>query len=111
MLTLTYWAIVVFIVLVIVELLRRKALREKYAVVWLLLALSLVGGAIFPKTINEISQFLGFQFLSNFVLFILGIINIFVAIQLSLSISKSENEIQILAEEIALLKLELREKS
>ena len=49
--------------------------------------------------------------MKNFVLFILGIINIFVAIQLSLSISKSENEIQILAEEIALLKLELREKS
>ena len=81
MLTLTYWAIVVFIVLVIVELLRRKALREKYAVVWLLLAVSFVSGAIFPTTINKISQILGFQFLSNFVLFILGMINIFVAIQ------------------------------
>jgi hypothetical protein len=73
------------------------------------MAVALICGALFPNLVNQFSRLLGFQFLSNFVLFIFGIINLFIAMQLSLSIGKAENQIQTLAEEIALLKLKAHE--
>jgi hypothetical protein len=100
----TYWVVVVLLLGSIIELLRRKFLREKYAIVWLAMAVSLLAAAIFPENVNKLSSLLGFQYLSNFVLFFLSIINLFIAMQLSLSIGKSENQIQTLAEELALLK-------
>ena len=104
MLNTTYWIIVALLIGSIVELLRRKVLKEKYAIVWLFMGISLIFGALFPNLINELSKYLGFQYLSNFVLFIFGVINLFIAMQLSLSIGKTENQIQTLAEEIALIK-------
>ncbi len=104
MLNATYWVVVVLLLGSIIELLRRKFLREKYAIVWLAMAVSLLAAAIFPENVNKLSSLLGFQYLSNFVLFFLSIINLFIAMQLSLSIGKSENQIQTLAEELALLK-------
>lgn len=82
-------------------------LREKFAMVWLSLALALIVGALFPDLVNEISRNLGFQYLSNFVLFVFGVLNFLIAMQLSLTISKSENQIQTLAEEVALLNSKL----
>lgn len=104
MLNATYWVVVVLLLGSIIELLRRKFLREKYAIVWLAMAVALLAAAIFPENVNKLSSLLGFQYLSNFVLFFLSIINLFIAMQLSLSIGKSENQIQTLAEELALLK-------
>lgn len=104
MLNATYWVVVVLLLGSIIELLRRKFLREKYAIVWLAMAVALIAAAIFPENVNKLSSLLGFQYLSNFVLFFLSIINLFIAMQLSLSIGKSENQIQTLAEELALLK-------
>lgn len=107
MLNSTFWIIVILLLGSILELLRRKVLREKFAIVWLALALALMIGAIFPNLVNEISRNLGFQYLSNFVLFIFGVINFLIAMQLSLSISKSETQIQTLAEEVALINSKL----
>lgn len=104
MLNTTYWFVVLLLLASIVELLRRKFLREKYAIVWLTMAICLLLAAIFPGVVNKISNFLGFQILSNFVLFFFSIINFFIAMQLSLSVGKSENQIQTLAEELAILK-------
>jgi hypothetical protein len=67
------------------------------------MALLLVAGAVSPSSVNQLSKFLGFQYLSNFVLFIFAVINMFIAMQLSLSLGKVENQVQTLAEEIALL--------
>ncbi len=111
MLNTTYWAVVFILLISIIELLRRKVLREKYAVVWLALALLLVIGAIFPDKVNALSLKLGFQYLSNFVLFIFVNINLFILMQLSLSIGKAENQIQTLAEEIAILRAKFEEKT
>lgn len=103
MLNSTFWIIVVLLLGSIIELLRRKVLREKFAMVWLSLAIALILGALFPDLVNKLSRYLGFQYLSNFVLFFFGVLNFLIAMQLSLSISKSENQIKTLAEEVAIL--------
>jgi hypothetical protein len=104
MLNYTYWVIVIILIGSIFELLRRKVLREKYAIVWLVMALMLIAGALFPNLVNRLSRQLGFQYLSNFVLFLFAVINLLIAMQLSLSLGKVENQAQTLAEEIALIK-------
>jgi hypothetical protein len=109
MLNATYWVVVVLLLISIVELLRRKVLREKYAVVWLAIATLLILGAIFPEKVNYLSYRLGFQYLSNFVLFIFMIINLFISMQLSLSVGKAENQVQSLAEEVAILRSKLEQ--
>ena len=67
MLNATYWVVVVLLLGSIIELLRRKFLREKYAIVWLAMAVSLLAAAIFPENVNKLSSLLGFQYLLNFV--------------------------------------------
>lgn len=104
MLNTTFWIVVIFLSLSIVEMLRRKVLREKYAIVWLAMALLIIFGALFPGVVNEFSKRIGFQYLSNFVLFFFGITNFLISMQLSISIGKAENQIQTLAEEIAIIK-------
>ena len=104
MLNTTFWLIVILLIGAIMELLRRKVVREKYAIVWLVMASLIIFGALFPNLINQFSKSLGFQYLSNFVLLFFGLINLLIAMQLSLSIGKAENQIQTLAEEIAILK-------
>lgn len=111
MLNATYWAIAVILFIYIIKLLRRKALREKYAVVWLLLGTSLVFGAVFPSAVNSFSKLLGFQYLSNFVLFVLVLINLFISMQLSLTSGKLEDQVQTLAEEIAIIESERQNPS
>lgn len=111
MLTTTYWIILILILISIVELLRRKVLREKYAIVWLGIATALIFGAIFPGAINSISKFLGFQVFSNFVLFIFATTNLLMIMQITLSIGKTEDQVQTLAEEIALLKSQISEEN
>lgn len=105
----TFWLIVVLLLGSILELLRRKVLREKFAMVWLSVAIAVIVGAVFPDLVNEVSRNLGFQYLSNFVLFIFGLINFLIAMQLSLAISKSELQIQTLAEEIAIINAKIED--
>lgn len=98
------WLVILTVLLIIFELLRRKVIREKYAVVWLFVAALIIVGALFPNQVNKVSQILGFQVLSNFVLLFFGVITLFIVMQLSLALGKVEDQTQTLAEEIALLK-------
>lgn len=67
------------------------------------MALVILLSFAFPNQINNLSKFLGFQYLSNFVLLFFGIINLIVMMQLSVALGKTEDQTQTLAEELALL--------
>jgi hypothetical protein len=99
-------AVTVLVTLVLIfELLRRKALREKYAFVWIVTALLIVMGSIFPDVFFQLSSALGFETFANFVLVFSGLIILFITMQLSLELGKVEDQNQRLAEELALLKM------
>jgi hypothetical protein len=95
-------------ILVVIELLRRSVLREKYAVFWALIALTFLVFAIYPAAPSSISSALGFSTTSNFILSLVIGILMLVVMQLSLEVGKLEDKIQTLAEESA---LNLEEKS
>jgi hypothetical protein len=89
------------------ELLRRRAVREKYAAIWIIFSSIILVLSIFPEILETISKMLGIRVPSN-LLFFLGIVFLaFVVMQLSLEVGKLEGESQELALEVAILRNEL----
>ena len=106
----TTMAITILVTLVFIfELLRRKALREKYAFVWILTALVLIVGSLFPEFAINLSNALGFATIASFLMVFFGIIILMITMQLSLELGKVEDQNQRLAEELALLKMKSAE--
>jgi hypothetical protein len=94
-------------VISMVEMLRRRQLREKYAVLWLTLGAGLVVLAVFPGLLVAIGRHLGFTAPSNLLFLVAGLVLLLISIHLSWEVSRLEDETRILAEEIALLRLQV----
>jgi len=99
----------VLILIVTVELLRRRKLREKYAALWLTVSVVTLFLAIFPEPLFHVSDWLGFGLPSNLVFFAGGTVLLVISMQLSSETGRLEAETQRLAEEHALLQLEVRQ--
>lgn len=92
------------IVALVVEMLRRKKLREKYAVLWLVVGVATLVLAAFPRLLNIVAEFVGVQLPSN-LLFTMSILMLLgVCLHLSWEISVVEDETRTLAEEVAILR-------
>jgi hypothetical protein len=87
-----------------VELLRRRALREKYAALWLVVSLAAVVFAVFPQLLSWLARVLGFQVPSNLLFAIVALVLLVVSMQFSLEVGRQESRSQRLAEEVALLR-------
>ena len=90
-------------------LLRRGVLREKYAVLWLLLSGAALFFSIFPGALRWISDILGVETPANLLFFVTIVLLVLVAVQLSYELSRHEARIRRLAEEVALLDRELKD--
>ena len=96
---------VVIIGLVLVSI-RRGRLKEKYAILWLLVAL--FSSVIFPETVFKIASTFGFEIPANFLFSIALLIALFLTFLLSTDISKKQRQIENLATELALIKNQLK---
>ncbi|MDI3193072.1 DUF2304 domain-containing protein [Pseudarthrobacter sp. AL07] len=95
------------IVGLVVEMLRRKKLREKYAVLWLVVGVATLVLAAFPRLLNVVAEFVGVQLPSN-LLFAMSILMLLgVCLHLSWEISVVEDETRTLAEEVAILRVQV----
>lgn len=90
-------------------LLRRGALREKYAVLWLFFSGAALFFAVFPKALDWLSRVLGVAEPVNLLFFVTVVLLVLVSVQLSYELSRHEMRIRRLAEEIALLRNEIEE--
>ncbi|NMR20878.1 DUF2304 domain-containing protein [Cellulomonas fimi] len=89
-------------------LLRTRRIREKYAGIWIVLSIAVVVLGAFPELAFWLSRLVGVQTPVN-LLFAVGFaVLLAVCIQLSSEVSNLEEETRTLAEEIALLRLEVR---
>ena len=84
-------------------LLRRGVLREKYAVLWLLVSGVALVLALTPGALRWVSDTLGVQTPSNLLFFVTVVLLVLVSVQLSYELSRHEMRIRRLAEEVALL--------
>lgn len=86
------------------DLLRRGVLKEKYAVLWLMVAGIGLIFAVVPGLLDWLGSVLGIGAPVNLLFFVLGVVLVLVSVQLSYELSRHEARIRRLAEEVALLK-------
>jgi hypothetical protein len=98
----TSLVVAALVLVVTIELVRRRQLREKYAALWLVVSVLAVVVAVFPAALTAVSRRLGFEVPANFLFALVGIILLFVSMQLSLQVGRLEDQSQRLAEEAAL---------
>ncbi len=91
----------------IVDLLRRGVLKEKYAVLWLIVAGTAFILSVFPGLLRAVTDLLGVEIPANLLFFVTLVVLVLVSVQLSYELSRHEAQIRRLAEEIALQQDEL----
>ncbi len=90
---------------VMADLLRRRRLREKYAVLWLALGAGVLVVSLIPGWLFWTADLLGFQAPVNLVFLAAAAVLLIVSVQLSAEISTLEDQTRTLAEEVGVLRL------
>lgn len=97
------------ILLILFELLRRRRMRERYAIVWCIIGIGSVGIGIFPGLLGEATRAVGLVLPINLVFFVGLLVLLGVTSQLSYELGLAEDRTRALAEEVALIRLEISE--
>lgn len=92
------------VVITLLWILRGGRIREKYAALWVVVGLAVVVIAAFPGLLDLLTRVTGFQVGSNLLFFLAIVLLLGVALHLSLEVSGLEDEVRVLAEEVALLR-------
>jgi hypothetical protein len=99
------------LVIVVLELIRRGRLQERYALLWLLTGLVLTALSAWRDGLNTIARWVGVRSYPPAVLFAVGILFILaVLLHYSTVISRLSQQNTILAQRLALLEQRLRER-
>ncbi|WP_258802647.1 DUF2304 domain-containing protein [Pseudarthrobacter sp. NS4] len=99
--------VVVAILFFVFEMLRRQKLREKYAVLWIVIGIGTLILSAFPSVLEKASGLLGIQVPANLLFIMTLVLLVGVCLHLSREQSQAEDEVRILCEEVALLKADL----
>lgn len=102
------FALSLLLLAVVLELVRRGWLRERYALVWLAASMAGLVIGVFPQTIIWVSNVLRFQYLTVlFALFFFFIVGLVLAFTVVISHLYERN--RLLTQEVALLSSALKE--
>jgi len=97
------------ILAVVVELLRRRTLRERHAIWWLLAGVLALIAGVFPQSVTWAAGLLGIAVPTNLVFFVSIGILFLVSLQQSSELTRQEARTRKLAEVVALQDLRLRQ--
>ena len=98
------------LVLIVLELIRSRRLRERYALLWLVTGLVLTALSLWRGGLNTMARWVGVRSYPPAVLFAVGILFIIaVLLHYSTVISRLSDQNVMLAQRLALLETELRE--
>jgi hypothetical protein len=92
--------------IVVIELLRRRHLRERHAIWWLFAGVLALIAGVFPSTLTWAAALIGIAVPINLVFFVSIAILFLVCLQHSSELTKLESKTRILAERVAILELE-----
>ena len=97
----------VVVLAAILEMMRRHRLREKYAVIWFLVAAGVLTLAVFPGLLVGTAELIGVQVPANLLFFVGSLVLLVLTLQHSYELGRLEEKTRTLAEELALLRLEV----
>lgn len=99
-------AFAIVVLALIIAMLLRRQLREKYATLWLLIGLALLIISIFPGLLVQLTHLLGVEVPANLIFALSIVLLVGVALHLSWELSRAEDEIRRLAEDVAINRAE-----
>lgn len=101
----------IIVVVLLFAMLRRRRIREKYAALWVVLAIAVALLGAFPRVAFWLSDLVGVHAPVNLLFATAFVVLLSVCIQISSEVSSLEEETRTLAEEIALLRLEVEQRT
>lgn len=100
-------AFAIVVLAIIIGLLLKRQIREKYATLWLVIGLALLVISVFPGLLLQLTDVLGVEVPANLIFALSIVLLVGVALHLSWELSRAEDEIRRLAEETAILRTDL----
>jgi hypothetical protein len=97
------------LVLIVFELLRRRRLIERYALLWLFSSLVLLGLSVWTHLLEVISKAVGIAYPPNALFLIAFVFVLVLLLHFSIAISRLSGETKVLAQEVARLDKEMSE--
>ena len=104
-----YWlgvAAGILIIVVVVEMVRRRYLRGRFALVWVALGSGAALLALFPSLLGRAATAVGVEVPLNLLLFLGSVAMLIMIMQLSAEAGRLRERTRILAEEVALIRAE-----
>lgn len=96
------------LLLVVLELVRRRRFLERYAILWLLSALVLLGLAIWRGLLSELASAIGIVYPPNALFVIAFGFVLVLLLHFSLAVSRLSDQTKVLAQRLALLEERMR---
>ena len=97
-----------FMLMCVLELVRRRRLLERYALLWLLSAVVLLGLAIWRGALKTISDAIGVAYPPNALFFIAFAFILLLLLHFSVVLSRLSDQSKVLAQRLALLEERVR---
>lgn len=98
------------LMILIFQLIRRRKLREEYALIWFGAGLVLIGFSVWRPGIDELADFFGIDYGPSILYLGAIIFGFLIALHFSLALSRLAEQNKRLAQELALLKASLDER-
>ena len=99
----------VLVLVVVIELLRRRRLRERHAIWWFVAGVLALIVSVFPATLLWSSKLIGVEVPTNLIFFVSIAILFMVCLQASAELTELESKTRRLAEQAALLELRIEQ--
>ena len=96
-------------VLITLNLIRKSKLSIKYSLIWFLSGLLIILVGAIPKQIGILVNFIGFSATSSFVIGVFLTLLLVISLILTLIVTKQKSKIDLLIQEISLLKKEVKD--
>lgn len=96
------------VLIVVIEMLRRRRLRERHAIWWLIAGVLALIAGVFPATLAWAASLIGIEIPINLVFFVGIAILFLVCLQHASELTNLESKTRTLAERVSIMELQLR---
>ncbi len=101
------FALALFILLLVLELIRREKLTFKYAFGWMAVSILAIVLVLCDRFLFKLAAFFGFQLASNFIFFSILCVFVFLTLLMTIFLCQQNSRNDTIAQKIGMMQLEL----